>query len=62
MNENKDIEESRAEKLKWLRAAIEKGMEDLREGRVEDGPTVMARIRQNLLNLKVRKEAENEDR
>ncbi len=54
--------QNQAEKLLWLRSEIEKGLEDLREGRIEDGPTAMAKIRQNLLDLKTRKEAENEDR
>lgn len=62
MSNTADKNHTQTEKLRWLRAAIEKGMKDLREGRTEDGPTVMARIRQNLINLKVkeRKEVGNE--
>ncbi len=54
--------DNREEKLRWLRAEIEKGLDDLRHGRYEDGPTVMAEFRKKLLNLKARKEAENEPR
>ena len=53
---------NREEKLRWLKAEIEKGLEDLRHGRYEDGATVMAEFRKKLLDLKARKEAENEHR
>lgn len=56
-----DPNENREEKLKWLRAEIEKGLEDLRHGRYEDGPTVMAQLRKKLLDRKARKEDENEN-
>jgi len=40
------------EKLESLRREIQKGLDDLEAGRFQDGPTVMAEIREKLLKLK----------
>ena len=48
-------DETQAAKLAWLRAEVQKGMDDLDAGRIYDGPEVMASIRKRLLKEKKRK-------
>lgn len=45
-------DEVREAKLNALRAEIQKGIDDLEEGRVYDGPSAMAEFRKKLLAMK----------
>lgn len=45
-------DETREEKLAWLRNAIRVGMEDAEAGRLVDGPTAMETRRKRLLEMK----------
>lgn len=45
-------DEIREKKLAALKADIQLGLDDIEAGRVVDGPTVMAELRQRLLRMK----------
>ena len=52
------MDETQERKLAWLRREIQKGLNDLEAGRFRDGVEMMAEFREQLLRLKVRKDAE----
>lgn len=45
-------DDMREAKLNALRAEIQKGIDDLEAGRIYDGPTAMAEMRERLLKMK----------
>ena len=45
-------DDMREAKLNDLRAEIQKGIDDLEAGRIYDGPTAMAEMRERLLKMK----------
>jgi len=55
------MNEMQKAKLEWLRSEIQKGLDDVESGRFRDGPSVMAEMREKLLNLKARRDKEIEN-
>lgn len=50
------MNETQQEKLEWLCREIQKGIDSIEAGRVSDGPTAMARIRERLLKQRAEKD------
>ena len=56
----KHADQSHADKLAWLRSEIQKGLDDIEAGRVEDGRVAMTRIHKRLLDRITQKGAQDE--